>query len=690
MPPAVKTLYFASFELRNDTRELYKRGIRLKLRPQAYQVLLLLAECAGEVVSREQLRQRLWEQETYVDFEHGLNTAVMELRAVLSDSAAEPKFIQTLPRLGYRFMVPASPEPPSAVPERESASPAAPSLDPPTQESQPQTAVAAPGESGSAQTAIQVSAAIAAQAAAPARAAIPAPAAINGAPDFSRNLRRRWIPATLAVAAVVLALLGWREHSRKSATSVLPAAQDSRRMLAVLPFENLTGDPAQEYFSDGLTEEMIGQLGRLDPAHLGVIGRNSVMRYKTNHEDTSAIASELGVSYLLEGSVRRDAGKVRVSAELIQVADQATIWSRDYDPQLDDVLALQSEIAREIAGGIHLTLNQAARGAAATTQPQTPAANEAYDLYLRGLYFWNKRGAPNIERATDYFQQAVLKDPNSARAYAALAASYALVSGYAGVPPKDLLKKADAAAHRALELDPNLAEAHVAMAVVAQDCDWDWPTAEREYRRAIELNPNYATAHHWYGEYLALMGRFDESRAEMGRARQLDPLSLIIVADNAVTLYYAREYGAAIQQFRAVLDLEPLFPRTGQLPFAYLLSGRNADAVAWTEKLNDPGHAGAWYQTVAAYVDARTGKIDAARAALRNLLRMNDRQQIDPLYIATAYAGLNESDPAIAWLQKAEAAHSVSLTALKVEPAYDPLRTDPRFQILLRQMNFPQ
>jgi TolB-like protein/DNA-binding winged helix-turn-helix (wHTH) protein len=662
MPPVAKTLYFESFELRTDTRELYKRGIRLKLRPQAYQVLLLLAECTGEVVSREQLRERLWAQETYVDFEHGLNTAVMELRAVLSDSATEPKFIQTLPRLGYRFLLPVSSAAAPTARERQSASPAA-ILDTAYQQIAAEKVAAAPPESA---------------------AEVP----INSIPDASNRLRRRrLIPVAVAVAGVVLALLGWRLNSRKSAP---PAPQETRRMLAVLPFENLTGDPSQEYFSDGLTEEMIGQLGRLDPAHLGVIGRNSVMRYKTNRESTEEIGRELGVAYLLEGSVRREAGKVRVSAELIQVGDQATIWSRNYDRQLDDVLALQSEIAREIAGGIHLTLNDAGRSGDAAAQLQTPAANEAYDLYLRGLYFWNKRGAVNIERATQYFQQAAERDPNSARAYAALAASYALVSGYAGVPPKDLLQKANDAARRALELDPNLAEAHVAMAVVAQDCDWDWATAEREYRRAIELNTNYATAHHWYGEYLALIGRFDESRVEMERARQLDPLSLIIAADSGVALYYARDFDAAIQQFRTVIDLEPMFPRTSSLPFAYLQMGRNADAVAWIEKWKQAGDTGPWYWATTAYVDAHIGKMDDARAALHNLIRMNDRQQLDPLYTAIAYVGLDEKEQSIAWLQKAEAAHSVSLTAVKVEPLFDPLRTDPRFQQLLRQMNFPQ
>ncbi|MGA9568443.1 MAG: winged helix-turn-helix domain-containing protein [Candidatus Acidiferrales bacterium] len=663
MPPPFTSLYFGFFELRTTTRELYKRGIRLKLRPQAYQVLLLLTERSGEVVSRDQLRERLWAQETYVDFEHGLNTAVMELRAVLSDSAAEPKFIQTLPRLGYRFMVPVSSEQPTTVPERESA----PLVDIPAiqeKESKPEGAVAPGRESATALRSVQ--------------------SAAN-----SRRSRRTlwWVPAAVVLALAAVTLLGWQNWFRKANP---PAQHEVRQMIAVLPFENLTGDPAQEYFSDGLTEEMIDQLGRLDPAHLGVIGRNSVMRYKTIHEATAAIGRELGVSYLLEGSVRRDSDEVRISAQLIQVQDQASVWSRQYDRQLRDVLALQSEIAREIAGGIHLTLDDAARNAGATAQPQTAAANDAYDLYLRGLYFWNKRGADNIKRATDYFQQSIRRDPNSARAYSGLAESYALVSGYAGVPPKDFLQKADAAARRAVALDPNLAEAHVAMAVVAQDCDWDWATAEREYRRAIELNPNYATAHHWYGEYLALMGRFDESRAQMEHARQLDPLSLIITADTAIALYYARDYPAAIQQFRAVIDLEPTFPRTAQLSFAYLQTGRDPDSVAWTEKLKQPSDTGPWYWATAAYVDAHIGKMNDARVALHNLIRMNDRQQIDPLYISIAYVGLDEKDQSIAWLQKAEAAHSVSLNSLKVEPLFDPLRTDPRFQQILRQMNFPQ
>ena len=661
MSPVAKSLYFGSFELRTDSRELYKRGIRLKLRPQAYQVLLLLAECAGEVVSREQLRERLWPQVTYVDFEHGLNTAVKELRAVLSDSVAQPKFIQTLPRLGYRLMVPVTQEPPGGSATAETTSPVSASE---INVKEPAAETDAAAES----TAVQES----------------VPGVASG---LLPSRLRWWTPVVIALVLAAATFLAWHNSHRKSTSSSLPQGW---HMLAVLPFENLTGDPAQEYFSDGLTEEMIDQLGRLDPAHLGVIGRNSVMRYKTNHEATTEIASELGVSYLLEGSVRRDSDKVRISAELIQVESQASIWSRQYDRELKDVLALQSEIAREIAGEIHLTLNDAGQTGATRAALQTPNSREAYDLYLRGLYFWNKRAPADIERAMGYFEQAVQKDPSSARAYAALANCYTLFSGYAGVPPKDLLQKARDAAHHAVELDDSLAEAHVSLALVSQDCDWDWKNAEAEYRRAIQLNPNYATAHHWYAEYLALMSRFDESHVEIEHARQLDPLSLIIASDHAVILYYSRQFDAAIQQFRAVLDMEPAFPRTGSLPFAYLQKGMNGQALAALNAAGEISGKGLWFWSSAAYVNGRSGKMEEAHKDLRNLIRASQERQVDPIVFVTGYLGLKENDQAITWLQKAHDVHSVSLTALKVEPIYDPLRSDPGFQELLHQMNFPQ
>jgi TolB-like protein/DNA-binding winged helix-turn-helix (wHTH) protein len=662
MPSAAKRFRFGPYELRTVTQELYKGAIRVKLRPQAWQALLLLLERSGDVVSRDELRQRLWPVQPYVDFEHGLNTAIMELRGVLNDSAAEPRFIETLPRLGYRMIVPVTVDEPSAHSQVAAGTGAATRVDAPTfpaGNAGPTWAQEIRAEGGGTDSAV----------AAPTRV-------IRG---------MLWVAAAVVIAAT--GFLAWYLVPGPVQTT---AAPESKQMLAVLPFENLTGDASQDYFSDGLTEEMIGQLGQLDPGHLGVIGRNSVMRYKTNHESTDAIGRELGVSYLLEGSVRRDADKVRVSAELVRVGDKSAIWSREYDRQMEDVLALQSEIAREIAGEIHLTLNDAGSNGGARAQLRTPAASEAYDLYLRGLYFWNKRNAPDIERAMNYFQQSVEKDPTSARAYAALADSDILFSGYADMPPKDLLAKAHDAARRAVELDDKSPEAHAALAVVAQDGDWDWGTAEQEYRRAIDLNPNYATAHHWYGEYLGLMGRFDESRAEFARARQLDPLSLIITADYAVMLYYARDYDNAITQFRALIEMEPGFPRTGPLPYAYLGKGMNDAALARMEEEKKRGAITPWFWAASVYVDSRAGKTAEARAALAELIRMDQRRPIDPLEFVRAYTALGDNDQAIAWLRKAHAAHSVSLTALKVEPAYDPLRSDPRFVAIIHEMNFPQ
>ncbi len=352
--PGKTTIYrFGPYELRNRTRELYKQGIKLKLRPQPFQVLRILVERAGDVVTREELRDLLWSKETFVDFEHGLNTGIKELRGVLNDSASEPRYIETLPKLGYRMIVRVEVDEPLPM--------------------------------------LQV-------------------------------ILRPWT-VLLGIAIVLIVALG--TYVQWSRSRARPQPSGERLMLAVLPFENLTGDAGQDYFSDGLTEEMIAQLGHLDPQHLGVIGRTSVMHYKGTHEPLEQIGRELGVQYVLEGSVRRDANKVRVSAQLNQVRDQAHVWARQYDRELINLLALQGEIAQEIADGIQLTLGDHKRIDSAHQAPLTPNAYEAYDLYLKGRYFWNKRTPPGFQRAVEYFQQAVAKDPDYARAYAGLSDSYA-------------------------------------------------------------------------------------------------------------------------------------------------------------------------------------------------------------------------------------------------------------------------
>ncbi len=373
------TIYrFGPYQLRSRTRELYKQGIKLKLRPQPFQVLRILVERAGDVVTREELRDLLWSKETFVDFEHGLNTGIKELRGVLNDSASEPRYIETLPKLGYRMIVRVEVDEPLPVNQ----------------------AIAQPL----------------------------AAAAENLADKkishhhMLQVILRPWT-VLLGIAIVLIVALG--TYVQWSRSRARPQPSGERLMLAVLPFENLTGDAGQDYFSDGLTEEMIAQLGRLDPQCLGLIGRTSVMHYKDTHEPLQQIGRELGVQYVLEGSVRRDANKVRVSAQLNQVRDQAHVWARQYDRELINLLALQGEIAQEIADGIQLTLGDHQRIDSAHQAPLTPNAYEAYDLYLKGRYFWNKRTPPGFQRAVEYFQQAVAKDPDYARAYAGLSDSYA-------------------------------------------------------------------------------------------------------------------------------------------------------------------------------------------------------------------------------------------------------------------------
>ncbi|HYL10677.1 MAG TPA: winged helix-turn-helix domain-containing protein [Candidatus Acidoferrales bacterium] len=614
-------LRFGVFEANLPARELRKHGIRLKLRGQPFEILALLLEKPGEIVTREEMQKRLWPADTYVDFEHSVNTAMKKLRAVLGDSPENSRYIETVPRVGYRFIAP--------VTELQ-------------------------GETGNAEARV-----------------LPRPTT-----DWAR-----WpfyvLTAALLVAGTLYVVHRWWP---------LRQQPQGRALLAVLPFQNLSGDPEQDYFSDGLTEEMIAQLGRLNPDRLGVIARTSVMHYKHSQEQLEQIGRELGVQYVLEGSVRRDSDKVRVTAQLIQMKDQTHLWGRQYDREVSSLLALQGEIAQEIADEIQLTLGDRRRMAADAKPAASPSSYEAYDLYLKGQYFWNKRTVQGFQQAIEHFQQAITKDANYARAYAGLADSYALIGGYSSLPQTEFMPKARAAALRALEIDENLPEAHTALALIVQNYDWDWQTSEKEFRRAIELDPNYATAHHWYAEHLAWRGRFDEAFRESERARQLDPLSLIIATDNGAILYYSRQYDRAIGKFSTVLDMDPNFPRAGLILEAYIQKGMFVEAGTFYEKHKPSDVDAPWYWSSLAYLNGRSGRSAQARRALETLLQLNRRRQVDAKLLIAAYIGVGNKDQALAWLEKAYAQHSNAIPALKVDPMYDPLRSDPRFQDLLRRV----
>jgi TolB-like protein/DNA-binding winged helix-turn-helix (wHTH) protein/Flp pilus assembly protein TadD len=618
------------FELDSRAYKLRRSGRVLKVERIPMEVLVVLVERRGDLVTREQLVEKIWGKGVFLDTDNSINGAISKIRQVLKDDPEQPLFIQTVTGRGYRFI--------------------APVMDAEDQLATPPRSASGELEVGKRATGRLV----------------------NGEPT-----RLRWL--TLAgVGICLIAALGagflWSRSRAQSA--------GRRVMLAVLPFENLTGDAGQDYFSDGLTEEMIAKLGNLDPQHIGVIARTSVMHYKHSQESLEQIGRELGVQYVMEGSVRRDSDRVRITAQLIQMRDQSHLWAQQYDRDLNSLLAVQGEIAQEVADEIQSTLGGRRPVGGASQSPLSPNAFEAYDLYLKGRYFWNKRTAQSIEQAIEYFQQAIGKDPGFARAYAGLADSYALLSGFNQTPQTESMPKARTAALKALELDEGLAEAHTSLALITETYDWDWQTAEKEYRRAIELNPNYATAHQWYAEYLSLQGRFDEAFAESERARQLDPLSLIIATDNGMILYYSRQYDRAIAQFRAVLEMEPNFQLAHVVAGAYVEQGRFADALAEARSLENVPWMWSWQ----AYIHGRAGQQEEARHALEKLQQIYRSKHLGPDPILWAYIGMGDKDKAFLWFERAYADHSNFLTTLKVNPACDPLRSDPRFHDLERRV----
>jgi tetratricopeptide (TPR) repeat protein len=413
------------------------------------------------------------------------------------------------------------------------------------------------------------------------------------------------------------------------------------------------------------------------------------MLYKHSTKTLDQIGRELGAQYVLEGSVRRDSGNVRITAKLIQVKDQKQLWARQYDRELKSLLIVQGEITQEIADEIQLSLGDR-RVKAAKRPVAAPAATsyEAYDLYLKGRYFWNKRTSSGFKQAAEYFQQAITKDPNYAGAYAGLADTYGLMSTWYSAPPGEFMPKARTAALRALELDETLAEAHASLALIAENYDYDWQTAEKEFRRAIQLNPEYATAHQWYAEYLAWRGRFDEALSESERARQLDPMSLIIATDRESILYYSRQYDRAIAQGRLVLTMDPGYVHARVFIFqSYAQQGKYAEALDEIERGHNPEDS-PWTWAMRAYVYGRWGREAQHRHALAEVERL---ARHSPPVASTptalqAYVTTAHKDKVMNLLQRAYAEHSPALTALKVDPSYDWLRGDPRFQDLLHRV----
>ena len=500
-----------------------------------------------------------------------------------------------------------------------------------------------------------------------------------------------WAAIALAGVAVVAAVvLGFNIAGLRDRIVSLVRARHGVPLpriesLAVLPLANLSGDTQQEYFSDGMTEELITNLGKISA--LRVISRTSVMRYKKTEKPLPQIARELGVEGIVEGSVLRVGDRVRITAQLIRAEQERHLWAESYERDLRDILALQSEVARAIASEIRIKVTPQEQTRLASARPVNP---EAYEAYLRGRYFWNKRTEEAVKKAIEFFGQALEKDPTYALAYVGLADCYGVLGDYSFLSPKEAFPRAKAGATKALELDETSAEAHTSLAIIKDDYEWDWPGAEREFKRALELNPNYATAHHWYSDHLEIVGRHDEAIAEIKRAQQLDPLSLIIKAIVGRRFHSARRYDEAVEQLRQTLEMDPNFAVAHWLlGETYEQKAQYESAIAEYQKARTASGGSVYVVAALGRAYAAAGKRREALKILGELEELSKRRYVSASSVADIYIALGEKDQALEWLEKGYRDRDEGMVRLNWEATLDPLRSDPRFQGLLRRMNFP-
>ncbi len=619
-------LHFGVFDLDVRAGELRRSGVRVKLQEQPFRILAILLERPGEVVTREQLRQQLWPGDTFVDFEHSINITVKRLREALGDSADNPRFIETMPRHGYRFIAPVEPVAPASPPALVEA------RTPPRQ-------------------------------------------------------KRRWLAVIVMLALVIIGVFVLRERFRQRA--MLPAA---KTMLVVLPFENLSGDPAQEYLSDGLTEELITQLGGVEPSRLGVIARTSAMQFKRDSKDVREIGHELGVDYVLEGSIRREINRVRVSAQLIQVSDQGHLWAASYDRELGGILALQYEIARAVVQQITVRVAPQAAARPAAHRSVNP---EALDAYLRGIYRLRQGRSDSGTTAVPYFEQAAEIQPGWALPYSGLAWAHfwnATDPNLDLADRREFFRKLKTAALSALELDDTLADAHCLLGDVLQLYEWNWAGAKREFERALELNPGDAGAHAGYATWLSIMGQHQKAIPELSRAIELDPLFVYYRTSLGTTYLLAHRYDEAITYLEGTARLNPDICEAHYfLAGAYALRGRYKDAFAELEKgravRNPPSEV--VYQANLAWIEAMAGRREEAlRIVEENPALLTNVKQ--PTAVAGFYGAIGNADEAFRWLEIAFKERDPKLPKDRWSPDFDSLRSDPRYQDLLHRMNLPQ
>jgi len=626
-PTQSRILKFGMFAVDLEAGELSKSGVRQKLTGQPFEVLRLLLEHPQQIVTRQELQERIWPEHTFVDYDLALRKAITRVREALGDSAENPRFIETIPRKGYRFIAPVSGNGVGDV-----------VVEPPDSE----VATAATLRSRC-------------------------------------NLRFR-IGLGLVEAALLLFFFAARYWWRRPTAGAVPQIHS----LAVLPLQNLSADASQEYFSDGITDALITDLAQI--GSIKVISRTSSMQYKQSKKSLPNIARELNVDAIVEGTVQRYGDRVRITTQLIHGASDKHLWAKTYEGDLRDVLGLESEVARSVSNAIEVQLTPA-QSSRLSSAP--PISREAYDLYLKGRYFWNK---DELTKALNYFQQAAEKEPGYAPAQAGLADTYSLlgVSGYDVLPRAEAMEKARAAATKALLLDDQLAEAHASLAFLFYSYDWDWKRAENEFQRAIALNPNYPVAHQWYSESLNDLGRKEEALAQAQASLALDPLSLAANQNVERPYYFSRRFDQAVAISQKTLEMDPNFWLSHlRLGRAYSAKGMFAEAIHEFRQFSKLSGDRPLATASIGNALARAGDRAGARGSLRELTLLSKQKPVPSICFALVYAGLQDNDQAIAWLEKAYKERSDFLLVLKVDPLFDGLRADPRFQDLVRRMGFP-
>jgi len=601
---------FGAFVLDVLAYELRREGSPIRLERQPMDLLILLLQRRGQLVSRSDIVARLWAKDVFVDVDTGINTAIRKIRLALGDSPEAPAFVETVPGKGYRFIA-----------------------------------------------AIEV---------------------VSEAPPGGSRPRfpARVVGGILSVAALtVFASWAW-----------LARAPAPRLTLAVLPFENLSGDPEREYLADGLAEDTIASLGQIDPEHVGVIGRTSIMTYKRTTKSLADIGHELGVDYLVESSLRAENGRLRITSKLIRVRDQVQVWSESYDREPATLLGLQRELSTVIAEGIRIRLSPERLNALARRHTRNAYA---YDLYLRGRYFGNQLTPATNKRAIEYYERATALDPNYALAWSGIADALSASPINSDVPPLQVSARAREAAERAVRADPELSEAQASLGYVDFLLDWNWPIAEAAFRRAIALDPSYSRAQVLLGHVLSQTGRQGEAEAAMGRAREIDPANAMVHAMSAQIALQGRDYSAAVEHARQAIIVAPEF-WIGHIQLGQVYEQLGRSEAAFEALASAARFSGGNTKTMSfrGHLLAKLGRRDEARDVLRTLESASRDRYVPPFTIALVHAGLGEREAVFEWLERAYEARDVHLIFLPVDPRWDAYRADPRFGALLARCGF--